>query len=113
MPVRIIERGRGPEIEGTRVTVYRIMDFVVDPTPLPEIARQLALSEDEVRAALDYIEANRAEVEAEYARIVERANSRKNPEWVEALAPKTWDELRQRILARRARGVTDAGHGRQ
>lgn len=113
MAVRIIERGRGPEIEGTRVTVYRIMDFIVDPTPLPEIARQLALSEDEVRAALDYIEANRAEVEAEYARIVERANSRKNPEWVERTLAKSWDELRQCILARRTREATDEGKDRK
>ena len=113
MAIRIIERGRGPEIEGTRVTVYRIMDFIVDPTPVPEIARQLALSEDEVRAALDYIEANRAEVEAEYERIVERANSRKNPDWVEATRARSWDELRQRILARQAREAADAGHGRQ
>ena len=27
MTARIINRGRGPEVEGTRVTVYRILDF--------------------------------------------------------------------------------------
>ena len=30
MSARIIDRGRGPEIEGTRITVYRIMDYVRD-----------------------------------------------------------------------------------
>ena len=27
-PASIINRGRGPEIEGTRITVYRVMDFL-------------------------------------------------------------------------------------
>jgi hypothetical protein len=27
MTARIIDRGRGPEIEGTRITVYDVMDY--------------------------------------------------------------------------------------
>src|SRR3989442_15866224 len=33
MVARIIDRGRGPEVAGTRVTVYRIMDFVREGSP--------------------------------------------------------------------------------
>src|SRR2546430_10648746 len=33
-----INRGRGPEIEGTRITVYRIMDFVRDNCSVTTIA---------------------------------------------------------------------------
>jgi len=61
---RIIDRGRGPELEGTRVTIYRIMDFVRDDTAPEEIARELELSADQVAMALPYIAAHRDEVEA-------------------------------------------------
>ena len=33
MAARIINRGRGPEVAGTRVTVYRIMDFLREGSP--------------------------------------------------------------------------------
>ena len=29
MGAKIIDRGRGPEIEGTRITVYDVMDWVL------------------------------------------------------------------------------------
>ncbi len=29
-PASIINRGRGPELAGTRITVYRIMDYLGD-----------------------------------------------------------------------------------
>jgi uncharacterized protein (DUF433 family) len=60
MTTRIINRGRGPEIEGTRVTIYRIMDFVRDNCTMTTIAEELDLSEAQVHAALDYIATNRA-----------------------------------------------------
>jgi len=28
MSAKIIDRGRGPEIEGTRITVYDVMDYL-------------------------------------------------------------------------------------
>ena len=72
MTTRIINRGRGPEIEGTRITVYRIMDFVRDNCSMTTITDELDLSEAQVQAALDYIAANRLEVEAEYDRLLLR-----------------------------------------
>ena len=66
MTTRIINRGRGPEIEGTRITIYRIMDFVRDNCSMTTIANELDLSEAQVHAALDYIATNRSDVEAAY-----------------------------------------------
>jgi uncharacterized protein (DUF433 family) len=101
MAARIIDRGRGPELEGTRITVYCVMDYVRAGDPPTRIAEDLDLSEEEVRAALEYIDEHRAEVEAEYEAILRRV-SQPNPDWVEAGAAKTWDELRRRIEARSA-----------
>lgn len=111
MTTRIIDRGRGPEIEGTRVTIYRIMDFVRAGDPRARIAGELNLTEEQVGEALAYIDAHREEVEAGYAAILKRA-SQPNPEWVEAGAAKTWEELRRRIEARSPGEPTHARPGR-
>ena len=65
MAVRIINRGRGPEVEGTRVTVYRIMDFVREDSSADRIATELHLTAEQVRVALDYIALHRSDVEAD------------------------------------------------
>jgi uncharacterized protein (DUF433 family) len=95
----IIDRGRGPELAGTRVTVYCIMDYVRADDPPSQIAKDLDLSMEQVEAALEYINAHRDEVEARYGAILKRV-SESNPDWVEAGSAQTWDELRRRIAAR-------------
>jgi uncharacterized protein (DUF433 family) len=112
MTARIIDRGRGPELEGTRVTVYRIMDFLRYNSPPEEIAAELDLTHEQVQLALDYIEAHRSEVEAVYERILQRV-SQGNPAWVEALCPKTPEELRQWIRARHAKETRHVDSPRQ
>lgn len=107
----IFDRGRGPEIVGTRITVYRIMDFVRDNSPPEEMASELRLSMEQVQAALAYINAHRQDVEAEYEKIL--ARPRKNPEWVEALMSKSVEELKQRILARASKDAAHVDHARQ
>jgi uncharacterized protein (DUF433 family) len=99
MTSRIIDRGRGPEIEGTRVTIYRIMDFVRTGDPRRRIAEELDLTDEQVGEALGYIEAHRDEIEAQYDAILRRVSG-PNPDWVEAGSAKTWEELRRRIEAR-------------
>ena len=111
MAETIHDRGRGPEIVGTRITVYRIMDFVRDNSPPEEIASELRISLAQVQVALDYIGAHREEVEAEYERIL--ARPRKNPEWVTALMAKSPEELKERILARAAQDAVNADHAGQ
>lgn len=79
---RIIDRGRGPEIEGTRITVYDIFEYGCAGWECDAIAATLRLSSRQVRAALDYIREHEFEVRAVYERAMERAR-RGNPVWVE------------------------------
>ena len=107
MPTRIINRGRGPEIEGTRITMYRIMDFVRDQCSMTTIADELDLSEAQVQAALDYIAANRSAVEAEYDRLLLRVHQG-NPPHIQAGRAESLAELKRRIDARRLQDVDHA-----
>ena len=107
MIARIMNRGRGPEIEGTRVTVYRIMDFVRENSSATCIANELGLSKAQVRAALNYIAANRSDVEAEYEQILQRVQQ-PNPFYIEAGRAESTDALKQRIRARRLKDVEHA-----
>jgi uncharacterized protein (DUF433 family) len=61
--VEIIERGRGPELAGTRVTVYRVMDYLDGDYSPPDIANELYISEEIVRVAISYIEEHRPELD--------------------------------------------------
>jgi uncharacterized protein (DUF433 family) len=107
----IINRGRGPELLGTRVTVYRVMDFLRAGDPPQRIAEELDLSAEQVQAALEYINAHVVEVETEYEAILKRV-SQPNPDWVEAGAAKSRDELRSRIEARSLEKPVHAPHER-
>jgi uncharacterized protein (DUF433 family) len=100
MSARIIDRGRGPEVEGTRVTVYRIMDYLQEGSSSQRIAAELDLTDDQVQEALAYIAEHRQQVEEEYRKILERVNQ-PNPPWIEAGKARTLDELRRRVLANR------------
>jgi uncharacterized protein (DUF433 family) len=110
MGASIIDRGRGPEIEGTRVTVSCIWDYVRAGDPPAQIAAELDLSEEQVQAALEYINAHREEVEAQYEAILKRVGQ-PNPDWVEAGSARTWDELQRRIEARSSGEPAHARHG--
>jgi uncharacterized protein (DUF433 family) len=76
----IIDRGRGPEIAGTRITVYDILDYAEDGWHPAEIAAFFRISSREVNAAICYIEDHREEVTAEYQRILARAAQGNNPD---------------------------------
>ena len=107
MTTRIMNRGRGPEIEGTRITIYRIMDFVRDHCSLTTIAGELGLSEAQVQAALDYIAANRSDVEAAYDQLLLRVQHA-NPPHIHAGRATSLEELKRRIRARRLQDVDHA-----
>jgi uncharacterized protein (DUF433 family) len=96
----IIDRGRGPEIAGKGITVYRIMDNLRYTNDPAEIAAEIeVVTESQVRAALRWIVEHRAEVEAEYAKILE-ATTRPNAPWIDQNRSLTRDELRARLLER-------------
>lgn len=77
----IVRTQLGLTIDGTRITLYDVMDHLVagrfsegeaPPTPAV-ILNWLPLSEVQLQVALDYIEANQAEVEAEYQTVLQTA----------------------------------------
>jgi uncharacterized protein (DUF433 family) len=111
MADRIVNRGRGPELEGTRVTVYRILDFVQEGCSTGDIATALHLTEGQVRVALDYISLHREEVEIEYNKILQRVQQR-NPPHVEAGRATSPEALKQRIRMHREKDITHADTGR-
>ena len=69
----IIRTERGLTISGTRITLYDVMDYVVSQYPAKFIRSLFDLTDDQINAALSYIEANRAEVEAEYQTVLKQA----------------------------------------
>ncbi len=58
MATRIINRGRGPEIDGTRITVFDVLDYRKHGWHRDRIAALLRLSSEDVQAAFDYIDAH-------------------------------------------------------
>ncbi len=102
MNAAIVERGRGPQIAGTRITVYDIMDYLKQGWHHTAIASWLRLSSFQVLAAIQYIEEHRAEVDAEYQRILER-EACGNPPEVQAKLDASRRKLQARLaeIARR------------
>jgi uncharacterized protein (DUF433 family) len=98
----IIDRGRGPELAGTRITIHTIMDFLNYDYSLPDIATELGLTDEQVHAAVEYIRAHQAESDREYGLIMERMNQ-PNPPEVDRGRATTREGLRRRIRARRER----------
>jgi uncharacterized protein (DUF433 family) len=69
----IIRTERGLTISGTRITLYDVMDYVTAQYPPKFIQGLFDLTEDQMTAALAYIEAHRTEVEAEYQQVLQDA----------------------------------------
>jgi len=92
---KIIDRGRGPEIAGTRITVYDVMDYYKHGWHRDRIAVLFRLSSRDIQAAIDYIEAHE-EVEADYQKILDRHRNYKYAPWVQKIV----DECNARADAR-------------
>jgi uncharacterized protein (DUF433 family) len=80
---RIIELGRGPTIEGSRITVFDVLYYHQAGWYRDEIACLFRLSSRQVEAALHYIEEHRDEVMATNAKIEARI-ARGNPPELQA-----------------------------
>src|SRR5581483_8301414 len=76
----IINRGRGPEIAGTRITVYDVLDYSTKGYHPAFIASLFRVSSEQVVAALEYIEAHKDEVMAEYQQMRARDAEGNPPE---------------------------------
>lgn len=80
MKPEIIDRGRGPEIKGTRITVYDIIDYWRANWHHTAIASLLGLSSDQVLLAIQYIQDHADEVLPKHDRDVARAIAGNPPE---------------------------------
>ena len=77
----IQDRGRGPEIAGTRITVYNLLPSFLDPTVTEEeICRIYDLTARQVAAARAYVLGNPDTVLAEHLKIEERLAAGNPPE---------------------------------
>jgi uncharacterized protein (DUF433 family) len=66
----IIRTERGLTIAGTRITLYDVMDFLKAQYPPKLIRDKFNLTNEQIDAALSYIEVNRSQVEAEYQEVL-------------------------------------------
>ncbi len=83
LEAKIIDRGRGPEVAGSRITVYDVLDYHKEGWPAKEIAWLFHLSTAQVEAAIRYIEEHKDEVMEAYERILAR-HARGNPPELQA-----------------------------
>jgi uncharacterized protein (DUF433 family) len=99
MPTKIINRGRGPEIEGTRITVYDVFDYVRQGWHRDRIAALFHLSSQDIQAALDYIHQHQDEVTANYQSILDRQKHYQYPPEVAAKIAASQQRARARLAA--------------
>jgi uncharacterized protein (DUF433 family) len=110
-PIRIIDRGRGPELEGTRITVYDIIPYLragYSPTSISAILR---IGTPGVEALIQYIEEHKDEVMAINEKIEERI-ARGNPPEIEAMLKESHAKLlalRRQLRRKRAEEEKRAG----
>jgi uncharacterized protein (DUF433 family) len=108
----IVKTGRGPEIAGTRITVYDVIEYHKAGWHRDMIAVTLGLSSQQVEAAIRYIEEHRDEVMASYERNMERIR-RGNPPELQAKLDAARDRLQARLQELREskqREAQDARH---
>jgi len=99
MGAKIINRGRGPEIEGTRITVYDVLDYVRQGWHRDRIAALFRLSSRDIQAALDYIEQHQEEVAIHYQTILNRQTQYQYPPEVAAKIAASRQRAQARLAA--------------
>ncbi len=112
LDAKIIDRGRGPEIAGTRITVYTILEYVQENWRRDDVAFWLGLSKDQVDVAIRYIEDHKSEVLSQYEKIMERIN-RGNPPEIQVKLDAAQGRARAMITElrqRRSQETQDEGH---
>mgnify|MGYP001359615386 CR=1 FL=1 len=93
---QIVDRGDGPKIAGTRITVFTVLENVRAGRTRDWIAATLNLSSHQVESALDYIRDNEREVNAEYERILARIRQGNSPQ-IEAQLRANREKVRARL----------------
>jgi len=104
----VIKTARGLTISGTRITVYAVVDYLKAGWQPTQIRDRLNLSDRQISDVMEYIEAHRSEVEAEYELVLQQADNnrkywekRNRKRFSKITAPsKSPDELRAILNAR-------------
>jgi uncharacterized protein (DUF433 family) len=103
MSFAIIDRGRGPEIAGSRITVYDVLAATQAGMTPEQLARDWNLDIGQIELALQYIEQHHDEVMEDYRQIKER-HARGNTPEIQAKVDAThakyapmWAELHRRF----------------
>jgi uncharacterized protein (DUF433 family) len=110
MGAKIIDRGRGPEIAGTRITVYDVVDYLQEGWRYDQIAGLFRLPPDDIQAAIRYIEAHEEDVMSAYRRILDRhRNVQYSPE-VQAKLAHNRQKLQAKLAEIRARHQAESTH---
>ena len=109
----IIRTERGLTIAGTRITLYDVMDYLIEEYPQKFICSMLSITDKQLIAALSYIDAHRAEVETEYQNVLKEAEElrqyyeQQNHDLIAKITTKTpeigTEEIRAKLRAERAK----------
>ncbi len=67
----IIRTERGLTIVGSRITLYDVMDFLKAQYPPKLIRDKFNLTDEQINAALSYMEVNRTQLEVEYEEVLQ------------------------------------------
>ena len=97
----IVDRGDGPKIKGTRITVYTVLEYLRAGRTRDWIAAMLNLSSGQVEAAMDYIRDHETQVDAEYQSILARIR-KGNPAEVEDRLRANREKLKARLSGQQA-----------
>lgn len=104
MNATIVNRGDGPKIAGTRITVYAVLEYLLAGWDRASIAIWLGISTSQVEAVECYVSENREQVMADYEKIMERIARGNPPELQAKFAASHEKLLRRREELRRTNG---------
>lgn len=89
----IVRTERGLTIAGTRITLYDVLGYLKQEWSPKLLGDWLNLTEEQMSDVLNYIEAHREEIEAEYANVLE--NAEKNRAYWEKVKREKVKELKE------------------
>jgi uncharacterized protein (DUF433 family) len=111
MKPAIHDRGRGPEIVGSRITVFDVLAETRAGRPIEQLAREWRLSVEQIECALRYIDEHREDVEREWTEIQNRIERERTESQEKAAAllakgvptnPEIWERFQRAKAAREA-----------
>ncbi|RIK45032.1 MAG: hypothetical protein DCC55_00715 [Chloroflexi bacterium] len=108
----VVRTERGLTVAGTRITLYLLMDYLKADWPPKLIQHWHDLTDEQIEGVMVYIDAHRADVEAEYQLVLKQAEenrayweerNRERFEEIKKLPPKPgYEKLYAKLKARKA-----------